>query len=135
LVVALLSVILGLLLPMEGLCIHSCTALPGLNDFLSLRGNRIIHDHLSDSHRISDRIIWRSASCEFIITDRSLAIGSFYFSPLQCILGSAYLPQGLIDYPVIVCCASLTSRGPRALHTDNLPVLLKPLVLLFLCLF
>jgi hypothetical protein len=120
---------------MKGLCIHSCTALPGLYEFLSFRGNRIIHDHLSDSHRISDRIIWRPASCEFIITDRSLAIGSLYFSPLQRILGSAYLPQGLIDYPVIVCCASLASRRPRALHTDDLPVLLKPLVLLFLCLF
>ena len=134
-VVALLSVNLGLLLPVEGLCIHSCTALPGLYGFLSFRGNRIIHDHLSDSHRISDRIIWRSASCEFVITDRSLAIGSLYFSPLQRILSSAYLPQGLIDYPFIVCCASLASRGPRALHTDDLPVLLKPLVLLFLCLF
>jgi hypothetical protein len=136
LIVAPLSVKLGLLFSMEGLCIHSCTALSGLNGFLSFRGDRIIHDHLSDSHRITDWIIWRSTSCEFIVTDRSLVIGSLDFSPLQRILGSADLPQGLIDHPFIVCSASLaTSREPRALNTYDLSVLLKPLILLFLCLF
>ena len=120
---------------MEGLCIHSCTALSGLNGFLSFRGDGIIHDHLPDSHRITDRVIWRSASCEFIATDRSLVVSGLDFSPLQRVLSCSDLPQRLIYDPIIVGSAPLTPRGPKALYPDNLPVLLQPLVLLFLCLF
>lgn len=111
-IVTFLSVILGLLLSMEGLCIHSCTALSSLNGLLSFRSDCIIHDHLSDSHRITDRIIWRSASSEFIVTDRSLVVGGLDFSPLQRVLSSADLPQGLIYDPFIVGSAPLNPLGP-----------------------
>ena len=60
LIVPFRSLNLSLLFPMKSLSVHGCPS--SLHDFSGLRCECLVHDHLTDSYRVSTLIIWGPAS-------------------------------------------------------------------------